>query len=118
MPIRFNGASKSIVCDEDSYFLELVRHIHLNLLRARLVKNISELDRYCWCGHCVLMGRIKHEWQDRDYVLSWFGKKEGKAKKAYRQYVKEGIALGRRPELVGGGPGAFSWGLVRGIIHA
>jgi hypothetical protein len=33
------------------------------------------------------MGRIKHEWQDRDYVLSWFGEKEGKAKKAYRQYI-------------------------------
>jgi len=49
------------------------------------------------------MGRIKHEWQDRDYVLPWFGEKESKAKKAYRQYVKEGIALGRRPELVGGG---------------
>ena len=49
------------------------------------------------------MGRIKHEWQDRDYVLSWFGEKENKAKKAYRQYVKEDIALGRRPELVGGG---------------
>ena len=102
-PFRFNGASKSIVCDEDSYFLELVRYIHLNPLRARLVKDISKLDRYRWSGHSVLMGRIKYEWQDRDYVLSWFGEKEGKAKKAYRQYVMEGIALGRRPELVGGG---------------
>ena len=72
-------------------------------MRARLVKDISKLDRYRWSGHSVLMGRIKHEWQDRDYVLSWFGEKEGKAKKAYRQYVKEGIALGRRPELIGGG---------------
>jgi putative transposase len=64
---------------------------------------MSELDKYRWSGHGVLMGRIKHEWQDRDYVLSWFGEKEDKAKKAYRQYVKKGIALGRRPELVGGG---------------
>jgi poly(3-hydroxyalkanoate) synthetase len=37
------------------------------------------------------MGRIKHDWQDRDYVLSWFGEKERKAKKGYRQYVKAGI---------------------------
>ena len=64
---------------------------------------MSELERCRWCGHGVLMGRLKHEWQDRDYVLSWFGEKEGKAKKAYRQYVKEGVLLGRRPELVGGG---------------
>jgi REP element-mobilizing transposase RayT len=99
----FQNRYKSIVCDEDSYFLELVRYIHLNPLRAKLVKDIPELDRYRWCGHSVLMGRIKNEWQDRDYVLSWFGEKEGKAKKAYSQYVKQGISLGRRPELVGGG---------------
>ena len=42
-------------------------------------------------------------WRDRDYVLSWFGEREGKAKAAYRQYVQKGIARGRRPELVGGG---------------
>ena len=49
------------------------------------------------------MGRIKHSWQDREYVLSWFGDKEVQAKKNYRQYVKEGIAHRRRPELIGGG---------------
>ncbi len=53
--------------------------------------------------HYVVMGRIKHEWQDRDYVLSWFGNKEGEAMRAYRQYVEEGVGQGRRPELVGGG---------------
>lgn len=99
----FQNRYKSIVCDEDLYFPELVRYIHLNPLRAKLVKNLTELDRYRWCGHGVLMGRIKHEWQDRDYVLSWFGGKELEAKKAYRQYVREGIARGRRWELVGGG---------------
>ena len=52
--------------------------------------------------HHVIV-RIKYEWQDRDYVLSWFGDKEGQAKQGYRQYVQAGIAQGRRPELVGGG---------------
>jgi len=99
----FQNRYKSIVCDEDSYFPELVRYIHLNPLRAKLVKKLTELDRYRWCGHGVLMGRIKHEWQDRDYVLSWFGGKELEAKKTYRQYVSEGIGQGRRWELVGGG---------------
>jgi REP element-mobilizing transposase RayT len=99
----FQNRYKSIVCDEDSYFQELVRYIHLNPLRGKLVEDMSELDRYRWCGHSVLMGRIKHEWQDRDYVLSWFGGKKAQARKNYRQYVKEGISHGRRPELVGGG---------------
>jgi hypothetical protein len=53
-----------------------VRYIHLNPLRVKLVKNMSELERYRWCGHSVLMGRVKHSWQDREYVLSWFGDKE------------------------------------------
>lgn len=99
----FQNRYKSIVCDEDAYFRELVRYIHLNPIRAKVVKNTSELDRYRWCGHSVVMGRMKHEWQDRDYVLSWFGEKEGEARRAYRQYVEEGVGQGRRPELVGGG---------------
>ncbi len=50
---------KSIVCDEDAYFRELVHYIHLNPLRAKLVKSLAALDRYRWCGHSVLMGRVK-----------------------------------------------------------
>ena len=68
-----------------------------------MVEDLFELEKYPWCVHGVLMGRLKNEWQDRDYVLGWFGKEEGEAKKAYRKYVQEGIAQGRRPELVGGG---------------
>jgi len=99
----FQNRYHSIVCDEEVYFRELVRYIHLNPLRAHLVSNLSELDRYPWCGHAVLMGRIKNDWQDRDHVLSWFGKREGEARRAYRRYLAEGINQGRRPELVGGG---------------
>ncbi len=99
----FHNRYKSIVCDEDSYFEELVRYIHLNPLRAKSVKNMSELERYRWCGHGVIMGRFKYEWQDREYVLSWFGKKEGEAKRVYSKHVQAGVGQGRRPDLVGGG---------------
>lgn len=99
----FQNRYHSIVCDEEVYFRELVRYIHLNPLRAHLVSNLLELDRYPWCGHAVLMGRIENDWQDRDHVLSWFGKREGEARRAYRRYLAEGINQGRRPELVGGG---------------
>ena len=99
----FQNRYKSIVCDEDAYFLELVRYIHLNPLRAKLVSERRELDRYCWGGHSVVMGRIKHSWQNREYVLSLFGRKEKEAKRAYRRFVMDGIEEGRRPDLVGGG---------------
>jgi len=47
------------------------------------------------------MDQRDYEWQDRNYVLRWFGKKAKKAKNAYRQYMKEGLPQGKRPELVG-----------------
>ena len=86
----FQNRYKSIVCEEDAYFKELVRYIHLNPLRAKLVETLGKLDGYRWCGHSVLMARVKHDWQDRDYVLGWFGHTDGEAKRYYRQYVKKG----------------------------
>ncbi len=99
----FQNRYKSIVCEEASYFKELVRYIHLNPLRVKLVDNLTGLDRYKYCGHSGLMGKVKNDWQDRDYVLKWFGSKEGEAKRGYRHFVKKGIDHGRQPELVGGG---------------
>ncbi|MBW1705858.1 MAG: transposase [Deltaproteobacteria bacterium] len=99
----FQNRYKSIVCEEDAYFQELVRYIHLNPLRAKIVNDLSSLDRYAWCGHSVLMGRRKHEWQDVNYVFSWFDGKKPQARKAYREYVRKGLSDGNRPELVGGG---------------
>lgn len=99
----FQNRYKSIICEEDPYFKELVRYIHLNPLRAGIVKTVTELDRYKWCGHSILMNRYKTDWQDRKYVLQWFGKKEGDAKKTYRTFVKKGINQGKRPDLTGGG---------------
>ncbi|MGH7830292.1 MAG: transposase, partial [Candidatus Binatia bacterium] len=99
----FQNRYKSIVCDTESYFAELVRYIHLNPLRVKLVGDLSELERYPYCGHGAVLGRLRYQWQDRDSVLQWFGKREGEAKRAYRRFVGEGAGMGRRPELVGGG---------------
>jgi len=99
----FQNRYKSIVCEEDAYFKELVRYIHLNPLRAKLVDTISNLNRYRYCGHSVIIGKHRNEWQDRKYVLSWFDTKEDIALKAYRRFVRKGIGQGRRDDLVGGG---------------
>ncbi len=99
----FENRYKSIVCDEDAYFRELVRYIHLNPLRAGLCSDLAELGRYPWCGHCAIAGSIRYVWQDRKHVLSWFGSRERYALAAYRRFVRDGMTQGRRPELVGGG---------------
>lgn len=54
----FQNRYKSIFCQEDTYFLELIRYIHLNTLRAELVANMKGLDRYAYSGHSVLMGKV------------------------------------------------------------
>lgn len=99
----FQNRYKSIICEEDTYFRELVRYIHLNPLRAGMVETLAKLERYRWCGHSVVMNRYPNDWQDRKYVLQWFGEKEDHAKKAYKEFVDKGISLGKRPELTGGG---------------
>jgi putative transposase len=99
----FQNRFKSIVCQEDSYLRELVRYIHLNPLRANIVSDMNRLSTYKYCGHSGLMGKRRCEWMDTKYVLSFFGKSVATARKAYNSYVKEGIELGSRPELVGGG---------------
>lgn len=100
----FQNRYKSIVCQEDRYLMELVRYIHLNPLRAGVVRSLEQLDRYRWSGHRVLIGKGKgNDWQERDYVLNQFGNREGKAVRAYRRYMEEGKEQGWRPELVGGG---------------
>ena len=110
----FQNRYKSIVCDGDSYFTELVRYIHLNPLRVELVKNLKELERYPYCGHGTILG-APPQWQDCESVLAQFGGRASNAKEAYRRFVAEGVRLGRRPELVGGGlaRSAGEWFAVR-----
>jgi hypothetical protein len=99
----FQNRYKSILCQEDTYLLELVRYIHLNPLRAKLVADLKALDRYRFCGHGALMGKFRNDWQDTAYVLKQFGSRAGPSRNRYRQFIQKGIGQGRRPELVGGG---------------
>ena len=100
--------------------LELTRFIHLNPLHATIVKTLTDSDKYPYSGHSALMGKIKRDFQDTDYILRLFGEKVSAARKGYRIYVKKGIAQGRRPELVGGGliRSAGGWSLVKAMRHA
>ena len=99
----FQNRYKSIICQEDTYLRELVRYIHLNPVRAGMVPDLGELNGYAYCGHSALMGKKNRPWQDVEYVLGYFGETVRKARNAYLEYMKEGIELGRREELTGGG---------------
>lgn len=99
----FENRFKSILCEEDNYLLALIRYIHLNPVRAKIVETIEQLDRHPWSGHRALMGKTEYAWMDVDRVLSEFGSKRRKAMNEYRAFIREGLGQGRLPELTGGG---------------
>ena len=49
------------------------------------------------------MGRKAHVWQDLDTVLNRFGSNVRTARKKYREFVREGVGIGKRNDLTGGG---------------
>jgi len=99
----FQNRYKSIVVEEEPYLLELTRYIHLNPLRAGLVRDLRALERYPWSGHASLCGRAVRPWQATADVLAQFGCCKGRARAAYRAFVGDGVRQGRRPDLQGGG---------------
>jgi len=99
----FQNRYKSILCQEDRYLWELVRYIHLNPIRAKIVEGIHFLDKFPFTGHSAIMGKCKNDWQDTEYVLQLFGNTTSDARRNYRSYVVEGISQGKRNDLMGGG---------------
>lgn len=99
----FQNRYKSILCQEDPYLLELVRYIHLNPKRAKLIKNMKELDEYPYSGHSALAGTIEHPWQDTETVLRRLSDDPEQAQKQYHTFIADGFRMGKRDDLIGGG---------------
>ena len=80
----FRGRYKSILVEEDSYLLELVRYIHRNPLRAGMV---SDLEQYPRSSHHGYLSAAKSwDWLYKDFVLSMLSNKS-EAKKAYMRFM-------------------------------
>jgi REP-associated tyrosine transposase len=99
----FQNRYKSIVVEAEPYFLELVRYLHLNPVRAGVVKDLRALDRYPYSGHAALLGTVARPWQARQDVLAQFAFRSGTARQRYRAFIAAGLPQGRRPDLQGGG---------------
>jgi hypothetical protein len=87
----FQGRYKAIVCDKDAYLLELVRYIHLNPVRARMVKDPED---YGWTGHLSYLRKGEEGLIDEGFVLGQFSENRSLARRRYRRFVWEGISLG------------------------
>lgn len=91
----FQGRYKSILCDRNTYLLELIRYLHLNPIRAGIVTN--PLD-YPWSSHQIYLGKKKAKWVETELILSQFGKKKRESTKRYQEFILEGMAIGHRED--------------------
>lgn len=99
----FENRYKSILCDEDNYLLALVRYIHLNPVRAKIIQSMADMDKYLWSGHRAIIEKAKYPWMDIATVLSQFGDTKRQALKEYRRFMHEGMEQGHDPQYSGGG---------------
>ena len=69
----FQGRYKSLVIDADSYFQELTRYIHLNPVRAKMVKNPED---YKWSSYNAYVGRKrKDRYIDKEEIRKYLEQK-------------------------------------------
>jgi REP-associated tyrosine transposase len=84
------GRYKAILCQSDTYLCRLVRYIHLNPVRAKLV---SRPEDYPYSSHGAYLGWEQSVPVDTDPVLRHFGRNLTIARQHYRQFMRS--AAGR-----------------------
>jgi REP element-mobilizing transposase RayT len=89
----FQGRYKAILCDKDAYLLELVRYVHLNPIRAKVV---TDPEGYPWTSHLIYLGEGRQGLVEEDFVLGQFGKRKSLARRRYRRFVLEALNSGHQ----------------------
>lgn len=89
----FQDRFKSVSTQEYWYLRELIRYVHLNPLRAGIVKDLQELTGYKWSGHREILRLEKSSWFSCGEVLGRFGKGKDDARKAYVEWLAAGIGV-------------------------
>ena len=86
----FQGRYKAILVEKDPYALELSRYIHLNPVRAQLVKDPL---RYPWSSYSAYGEKKKRwGWLHTEFILAQISRNKRKALRGYREYTQRGIA--------------------------
>lgn len=94
----FQGRYKAILCDKNSYLLNLVRYIHLNPVRSGMVKDPA---KYKWSSHRAYLGFALSKIVDTEFVLSQFSPRLQESRKIYQSFVLEWINEGKREDFYG-----------------
>ncbi len=82
----FRGRYKSVLVEEDSHLVELLRYIHRNPVRARICKSVSD---YPFSSHHTYASKVKEShWLYTDLLLGMFSETPSKAIREYRKFVQ------------------------------
>jgi len=85
----FKGRYKSILIEEDGYFMECVRYIHRNPIKAGLVKESGE---YSWTSHnCYINKKSQFNWLSVDEALYYWGADRKSAIIEYIRYLNQKV---------------------------
>ena len=92
----FQGRFKAILCDKDTYLLELSAYIHLNPVRAGLVKDPSD---YVWGSYRTYFKPHSEDLVDTAYLLGQFSSNAEVARNRYRRFVEDRLDQGHRDDF-------------------
>lgn len=93
----FQGRYKAIVVEMDEYAQQLSRYIHLNPVRAGMVDHPED---HPWSSCRYYTKRMKApQWLYMDFILGFFGRKLGEAKRNYREFMHAPVAEEEEREL-------------------
>jgi REP element-mobilizing transposase RayT len=95
----FQGRHFAMLVDADAYFLELLRYIHLNPVRAKVV---ADPAAYRWSSHRVYLGLDERRWVESEFGLRMFGAEASRARGHYAEFVAQKIGAPRDPSLYAG----------------
>jgi len=92
----WQGRYKAILVEKESYALELSRYIHLNPVKAKLVRAPED---YVWSSYAAFLNQRSPEiFHETKWLLSQIGCSSDKAREALHRFTLEGLCEVWDPE--------------------
>ena len=87
----FQGRYKAILCDQERYLLALLKYIHYNPLRARIVETPG---KYAWSSYRAYLAKTAGpDLIDTEQVLRMFSENRSRARRQYEAFMNDGAAV-------------------------
>lgn len=83
----FQNRFKALYCQDETYFLTLLRYIHRNPVRAGEVQDPGD---WPWTGHRALIEPYRNGLVDTEFTLALFHSQAHKAREQYKEFAESG----------------------------